>query len=900
MTDVKQCVGCGSTENLNFCIFFIPIPVAAKIREKLQEPVFISSDPVASEFPEPPKNVEQMEMALLCHKCSELAQIERASFDQLPPLPSSISFMSPLKFITPQLLNELYNSHILVHTPPADAYRMCFGINITHATYINACGTIYRRTKREFEDVYRDYVNQETIANENARRVLKAKSQAASPPSIRKYIPLKMQPLPASRNSIVTNPVIKTHLDHPSEEFIQTTQKSQQSFSNQEARRATEYEARGAPQPSECYADSRIEQSKMHQEVPSDSRFLSTAQASYRDPYRRRPSTAQPSSSARLSHYGERAEAAPPVRDDDKLREMDPSFAVLKRQHFPSSSSSSSESSALSSSAGRFQQQPQPYPSTIVNPLFLDAVADRDMFVGPFPNSNWVIPSVLLIGGHPTISDAMEGVGRVRCGEREEEGSDGADGERGEYDKAGYEEDGVSSFVGGRERQRSKGDRSSGAKKAVGKKQSAAERDAERHKEKERNEAFESEKEKSCSLYALLKAGINMFVIISTDDEEKQIRKSPALALATSYPARLRTSMAGASTSTGAQDSSGESYFFRAVMMVREDTMRVLKVQMEKERAVQWEAMKREEEMQKEKERIAKEEEEKRQERKRKMRGNYGQDTAADVAALRRKKYAEAAAKAAKEKEDAEPLFPPSESIVIPEREFTQSLDTLVEARLKWKEGTADVDEKQLMQLVDYIVDSIVTKGYRVFVQSTNGHGRAGVVAALVLARLFGTTSTSALAAVHSFHSCRSARYVDYSCPANHAQRLLVHSIVGRWSAGDGPVKRSLGSEEQRSDAAAVGWGVKGIRDFEKEEEAQERGRGRRKESRYSSELPEELQERTGLNVLKAMMAAQAAQINSGKSSNITTSSSSSSSSRKSFIRPSTANVSSSSRQFRH
>ena len=35
------------------------------------------------------------------------------------------------------IIVQLYDSGIIVHTHPGDVFRMCFGVNVSHITYIN-------------------------------------------------------------------------------------------------------------------------------------------------------------------------------------------------------------------------------------------------------------------------------------------------------------------------------------------------------------------------------------------------------------------------------------------------------------------------------------------------------------------------------------------------------------------------------------------------------------------------------------------------------------------------------------------------------------------------------------------------------------------------------------------
>ncbi|KAK2949360.1 hypothetical protein BLNAU_15740 [Blattamonas nauphoetae] len=245
---------------------------------------------------------------------------------------------------------------------------------------------------------------------------------------------------------------------------------------------------------------------------------------------------------------------------------------------------------------------------SIQNPLLLTITSDT--FAGPLPNSNWVIPGHLLIGGHP-----------------------GSNASR------------------------------------------------------------------------LLQHGVDMFVNTMTPSEAKHVR-----------------------TNVG-------QYFESAVRIIREDQIEVVKAQMEYERAVQLNAVKK------------------------------SKLPASAFAMKKGKNFLN----------DAQTAKAPSE-VIIPSRKYKQGLDELAYLPFPIADGSAPT-ERDCCDLVEWLCNAIVEQKKCVFLHSLEGHGRVGLLAGLVLARLFHAAPTRILSFLQRAHKCR-VDSPEVACPSTHEQKMLLYRLA--------------------------------------------------------------------------------------------------------------------------
>ena len=89
-------------------------------------------------------------------------------------------------------------------------------------------------------------------------------------------------------------------------------------------------------------------------------------------------------------------------------------------------------------------------------------------------------------------------------------------------------------------------------------------------------------------------------------------------------------------------------------------------------------------------------------------------------------------------------------------------------------------DEETLIRVCEAIEHEL-RQGVGVYVYSRLGHGRAGMVCALVLGRLYGLTAAEALFRIQCYHDCRRSVEVAkraFSCPQSLSQRSLVERCL--------------------------------------------------------------------------------------------------------------------------
>ena len=313
--------------------------------------------------------------------------------------------------------------------------------------------------------------------------------------------------------------------------------------------------------------------------------------------------------------------------------------------------------------------------NTITNPLFFDVVRDHAYFEGPLGNSNWVIPGLLLVGENPFLLENSELMHSSNSSDDEEEENEETDIHNNNLNYNNNNNNTPNARL---------------------------------------PSSLAPSSQHTQAVEALVSAGVSVFVELGTPSEDAR-----------------------------AKGSGGESVLERAVMLVREDTMNVLRAQLEKERAVQYETMRKERELQRERERREQEEEQKKMEKKKRMLGGYARNTNfaarnqfADMKSRNKMNATQKKGKGGTDILDEESPYPPSESIVIPPRKYSQELDDFVEVKLAWGEGSGGlegVNSVDLKTAVDFVIDCITLRGLTVFVYSAHGHGRTGTFAALVL-----------------------------------------------------------------------------------------------------------------------------------------------------------------------
>jgi len=124
-----------------------------------------------------------------------------------------------------------------------------------------------------------------------------------------------------------------------------------------------------------------------------------------------------------------------------------------------------------------------------------------------------------------------------------------------------------------------------------------------------------------------------------------------------------------------------------------------------------------------------------------------------------------------------------------PYEAYAARLDELVSGNPCWAQPTAlwcptddggTFKQGELSELVEDLVLRIRDHGERVYVHCHGGHGRTGVVCALVVARLFGFGSTEALDHIQRTHDARVNTH-DQPSPQTHEQKMQVHQLVAGW-----------------------------------------------------------------------------------------------------------------------
>jgi protein-tyrosine phosphatase len=88
--------------------------------------------------------------------------------------------------------------------------------------------------------------------------------------------------------------------------------------------------------------------------------------------------------------------------------------------------------------------------------------------------------------------------------------------------------------------------------------------------------------------------------------------------------------------------------------------------------------------------------------------------------------------------------------------------------------------DEDVLELVEEIVQRF-KKGENIFIHCRGGHGRTGVVAALLLGRLYGLSAYESLELVQKYHDTRidvQEKPGVYSSPETHEQRGQVYKLL--------------------------------------------------------------------------------------------------------------------------
>eukprot|EP00770_Monocercomonoides_exilis_P004259 MONOS_4240.1-p1 / transcript=MONOS_4240.1 / gene=MONOS_4240 / organism=Monocercomonoides_exilis_PA203 / gene_product=unspecified product / transcript_product=unspecified product / location=Mono_scaffold00110:71867-74504(-) / protein_length=788 / sequence_SO=supercontig / SO=protein_coding / is_pseudo=false len=202
----------------------------------------------------------------------------------------------------------------------------------------------------------------------------------------------------------------------------------------------------------------------------------------------------------------------------------------------------------------------------------------------------------------------------------------------------------------------------------------------------------------------------------------------------------------------------------------------------------------------------------------------------------------------------------------IPPRKFQQSLDRMQYLEFPIRDGCTAHD-RDTAALVEYLTYCIAELGQCVFVHSLEGHGRPAVICSLILARLFGSTSTRVITAMQEFHNCRKFT-PEFPSPASHEQRMQIYRIVNLWNGQTG----GSSTQTQTTSSSSFGTPHRPSSSQSQQSPSSLSPLSSRASSSGTSILPETLERvnqwiiHTGTSVLLAMLGAARRSLTSSNS----------------------------------
>merc|ERR1711974_127850 len=125
------------------------------------------------------------------------------------------------------------------------------------------------------------------------------------------------------------------------------------------------------------------------------------------------------------------------------------------------------------------------------------------------------------------------------------------------------------------------------------------------------------------------------------------------------------------------------------------------------------------------------------------------------------------------------PYLPIAQALVTENEELTPKASELEYVHFPIRDKSICSDESTL-ELVDKILHLFAEKK-KIFIHCRGGHGRTGVIASLLLGKIYGLEAYEAISACKSFHDCRvdiKAKPGVYDSPETSDQRNQVYKLL--------------------------------------------------------------------------------------------------------------------------